>query len=156
MPLPTHGQLLAALEALRSLGFFPAQTVLSTPELFQTIQAEQGAGWGELCANLSGPAALDQLLVWQDRERVRSRDLEGVYPGEDAYAVTLVELSAISRGSFQPTDSSEMWATPDGPATVRYTALGVRHAFVHENLKGLGSGASRPPIAYAALLPTGS
>lgn len=135
MPPPTQEQLLAALADLRSLGFFPSSGDLSTAALLQAVQAAHGEEWAPLCSGLSGPAALDQLLVWQDRERVWSRDLEGAYPGEDAYAVTLVELAAISRGAFQPAEISEVWAAPDGPATLRYAALGSRREFVHANLR---------------------
>jgi hypothetical protein len=133
MPPPTTEQLLAALDALRTLGFFPSRGALSTVDLLQTIQAEHGQDWVHLCANLASPAALDQFLVWQDHERVWSRDLEGVYPGEEAYAVTLAELAAIARGGFAPSDVSETWASPAGPAVVRYTARGVDHEFVHQD-----------------------
>jgi hypothetical protein len=133
LPPPTTEQQLAALDALRGLGFFPSRGARSAAALLQTIQAEHGEDWVYLCANLTSPAALDQLLVWQDRERVWSRDLEGVYPGEEAYAVTLAELAAISRGGFAPSAVSETWASPEGPVLVRYTARGTRHEFVHQD-----------------------
>ena len=133
LPPPTTEQQLAALDALRALSFFPSRGALSSAALLQTIQAEHGEDWGYLCAKLASPAALDQLLVWQDRERVWSRDLEGVYPGEEAYAVTLAELAAISRGGFAPSDVSETWASPEGPVLVRYTARGAMHEFVHQD-----------------------
>jgi hypothetical protein len=122
LPPPTTEQQLAALDALRGLGFFPSRGARSAAALLQTIQAEHGEDWLYLCANLTSPAALEQLLVWQDRERVWSRDLEGVYPGEEACAVTLAELAAISRGGFAPSAVSETWASPEGPVLVRYTA----------------------------------
>ncbi len=53
--------------------------------------------------------------------------------GEEAYAVTLAELAAISRGGFAPSDISETWASPEGPVLVRYTAGGASREFVHED-----------------------
>jgi hypothetical protein len=63
MPPPTTEQLLAALDALSVLGFFPSRGALSIAALLQSIQAEHGEDWAYLCASLSSPAALDQLLV---------------------------------------------------------------------------------------------
>jgi hypothetical protein len=135
MPPPTTEQLFAALDALRTLGFFPSRGALATANLLQTIQAEHGQDWVHLCANLASPAALDQFLVWQDHERIWSRDLERVYPGEEAYAVTLAELAAIARGGFAPSAVSETWASPAGPVVVRYTTRGVDHEFVHQDVR---------------------
>ena len=64
---------------------------------------------------------MDTRHVWMD-------DTEADVCAENqVYCEFLRALAAISRGTFDPQDIAEVWATDEGPITVSFTLAGARH-----------------------------
>lgn len=120
--LSTEEALLQTLAELQALGFYAG---FAGPGLaLRHVKDYYGLDWPDVLAGARTPAGLDQLLLWPDERRVWCRDLEGVYPGEEAYATTLREWAGISRGLFEPQEVLERWHTPLGPVEVTWKAAG--------------------------------
>lgn len=132
LPPLTEQHLMAIVQALRAFGFFPDER-LSDAAVLSQIYAFYGADWPELLASIRTPAALDMFLLWPDQSRVWCRDLECVYPGEDAYATSLREWAAISRDQFAPEQIRETWQTDTDPVIVTFTVQGQRATFSHHS-----------------------
>jgi hypothetical protein len=75
--------------------------------------------------------ATDLLLVGLGVERVWWRDRRSVYQDTQAYATTLREWAAITRGSMQVEDVTEEWDTPVDPVIVNAIINGQRTQLRH-------------------------
>ncbi len=122
-----------ALPYYRALGFFAAEKHRSDTDLAASVQAYHGADWDDVVLEAEDMATADQWLLMPDTSRVWFRDLEGVYQGENAYALSLQEWASISRGAFTPTEIAETWESDQGPVNVSFSFGGPQHTFVHPN-----------------------
>ncbi len=120
-----------ALPYYRALGFFAGERHSSDTDLAATVRAYHGADWDDVVLEAEDMATADQWLLMADTARVWFHDLEGVYRGENAYAVSLQEWATISRDAFTPAEIAETWESDRGPVNVSFSLHGRRHTFVH-------------------------
>lgn len=120
-----------ALPYYRALGFFAAEQHSSDTDLAATVRAYHGADWDDVILEAEDMATADQWLLMPDTSRVWFHDLEGVYRGENTYALFVQEWGAISRGAFTPAEIAETWESDRGPVNVSFSYQGRQHTFVH-------------------------
>ncbi len=125
---------LAAIRYFRDMGFFNDVSQASDEEVLRVIRDFYGElDFRELIEDAVGRADADQILLLPDKARVWGRDLEGVYPGENAYVEDLLLWASISRGVFTPTNIHEDWSTSDDSVLVKFTFQDIEHVFVHHS-----------------------
>jgi hypothetical protein len=128
MTAEPNGPVLAAVAALRQIGFF-ADRAGPDPIVTGDLVAEYRGMWGRV------PDARDPLLDLEllrfDPDRVWWEDTEqDVAPLNDAYVEAIQGWAAISRGAFEPTRVEERWDTPRGPVRINLTHAGQSRELV--------------------------
>lgn len=122
-----------AVPYFRSRGFFADERQQPDEAVIARVRAYYRRDWDDYIGSAPDRPAADQFLLMADTARVWFRDLECVYRGDEAYAGSLREWAAISRGIFTPTQIAETWRAAEGPVDVTFVFRGVQHTFVHRD-----------------------
>lgn len=121
-----------SLAYFRGLEFYPGDFEEWLKRIQAYPQEEYGESWEHWIGQCKTQQAADSAVLALDAGRVWWRDLECVYPGEQAYVQVLLEWSAISRGAFDPQKVSEIWESPDGPVQLSFQAKGRLYQHLHQ------------------------
>ena len=109
--------------ALREIGLFADRPDVSNEDVSQRVEARLDELYGGDA--LADDPLLELVVASLDQSRVWWGDLEAdVGDVNQVYAQTLEEWAAISKGSFEPEDVRETWASESGPVTVSFTLDG--------------------------------
>jgi hypothetical protein len=113
------------------LGFFKSMEDMSFDARYVAIGEQVANMWDtyEVLDPSRGYVA-DLSLLTCDRDRVWFRDLEGAFPGENAYKELLERMSDISLDRFTPEKIDETW-NDDGTADISFEVHGKRYQFRH-------------------------
>ena len=125
---------LDAISYFRKMNFFDEYSTWTDGEILQEIMLLYGESFfWEVIEDAESAAEVDQFLLQLDEARVWSRDLKGVYKGEDAYTEDLRLFSSISEGVFTPANIVEIWADIDDPVYVKFDFRDAEHTFIHKS-----------------------
>ena len=109
--------------ALREIGLFADRPDVSNEDVTQRVEARLDELYGGDA--LADDPLLELVVASLDQSRVWWGDLEAdVGEVNQVYAQTLQEWAAISKGSFEPEDVRETWASESGPVSVSFTLDG--------------------------------
>ncbi|MEW9701975.1 stalk domain-containing protein [Paenibacillus sp. SI8] len=124
-------RVLDAAHYYRKLGFFEKDKSLTAQQFDDKfIEFYKGfvdEDWDPFNSKEGFDAFADLYVLQQDTDRVWMEDTEAdVGQGNDSYVQALKNWSAISRGTFKPTDIVEKWESEEGPITVTFTLNGQK------------------------------
>jgi hypothetical protein len=124
--------LIETIRYFRRLGFFATFASMPDHEVLTQVQRFHGVQFFyEVLTTAKSRAATDMIVLQADQSRTWAYDLECVYCGADAYATSLRDWTAISRGSFTPTQITETWLSEAGPVHVTFTFRGMPYTYLH-------------------------